>query len=1553
MAAISPLTLIFQAVDQASPVVRNLIGDLKKNFEIVTSLSFAYNEVAQTIQQFAAQGQRAYSLLIGQNVELQQQLLSTQATLVATNKVISQGVEVTDPGKAIQALTDPVNQAVARLRKGSLELVGVTSNELIPLFQITAQSSASIGASLDQSADLALSFGSALGTLGIPLQQARQELLSIYTAQVTSDSQLAKSIGLNNEQINQYKSQGILVQKLTEKLAAFRAGNAIQAQTISGITSNIQDVIDELGRVTGAPLLQPIVTQLNVLYNFLIQNKDAIQDIATSVINFFLQIGTKLGEAIAALQPVLKTLSEALFNQLSAEASAAASIITILVNAFVNLVQASAPLLQVLANITLFFAQLSNSPIGQIVIEAGALLAIASTLLPVISALFVTVTSLISGAILLSGSIATLTAGFTSFIAAAGGVSGILATIASGGFPALAAAALGAVPALGTFAAAATAAVAPLLPIIALGGAVVLALEIKQTGDLRVANEELEEFRQQNDLLGDQSIELATKLKTLNDAERANGKLTEEETKRRKGLQQITKEQTEALQSQIAAIKQVQPANEEQKRTQEAQVVELQKQIDLLSKLSGGVKLTAKDVQILGNDYQQLAKKIGDAQTQFNSGGGGDNSRFQSAAKDVVKLTQEQVELGQITEAQAVEQLNKVRNNVSVELDVRRSAQQEIEKIQQGGVEKRTKTLENEQQKIQVAIANETTSQAEGQRQITENKLKQLDIQLKATEKAIADENVLRKSQVDAQVAAIDIQVNEAQKRLADAQGKGDKGGVRIANEDIAKLEGQRTAAQESLKIDNDRITQLKGQQQKFSTEIAQTQGQERTRVRQERLKDFDEQQQILDAQNAQRLITQEQFNQQSLAIARNKATAELAQLEEQRGKTTDKEGLEAIAAKEATIRQKLADATEKFEGEKSKARIAVVDTEQKELSAKLAEGGVTQQEYNQRSLTLTQQRLAAELDEVQRQRKRLRAGDTQRLNELDAQEADIRKRGVDATEKFEGEKSKARIAVVDTEQKELSAKLAEGAVSQQQYNEQSLGLTRQRLTAELDEVQRQRGRLKAGDTQRLNELDAQEADIRKRRLDAIAQNQEQQVALIEQAQKRATDVVSQSESDRLVEITRLEASQTIEKVDAEKLRLDTTSRRIKQELALEKDKLAELEALPPFSDPTKEENRQGQIRASRLKTSGLTKSIIDNEIQQREALYRIVEDRLNKEIQQIQNNATAQNQALEKEKQLQDFLTKTIENQVKLLQARKDVVSSVAGFYEGELNVLKETTKNQKEQKQIAESAALIALNAAREEFKIQQEITKEKLEQKQIELDLKELELRGEQAGAKADTLKAQAEQKKVEARPGATQGEKEAAALTVQAAQAKESGLQIKGVLLGQERAIASTEGQQELDKLSRDAQLQDDQNRLKLAQSRVSKSEGRRETQQLGNEIKGQVGDPRTLGDRVNFAGVGTDVLPLLAQLEAQIKQQLPAFVPQTTQGAVASAVIPTQQSAKVGEALQALANQKPVGTVIINVTNEFSGQDATNGKAADVFTQNIRKELFDLGTLLTR
>lgn len=148
--AISPISLIFNAVDNASPTIKSVTAT-------ASGIAFAYNNINDAMQKVAAAGQELYQKLIGQNVQLQQELLSTQSSLVATNKVVAGGLEIKDPTTAIKALTNPINEAVGLVRQGSLELVGVTSAQLIPLFQITAQNSANIGANLKQSADLTLS----------------------------------------------------------------------------------------------------------------------------------------------------------------------------------------------------------------------------------------------------------------------------------------------------------------------------------------------------------------------------------------------------------------------------------------------------------------------------------------------------------------------------------------------------------------------------------------------------------------------------------------------------------------------------------------------------------------------------------------------------------------------------------------------------------------------------------------------------------------------------------------------------------------------------------------------------------------------------------------------------------------------------------------------------------------------------------------------------------------------------------------------------------------------------------------------------------------------------------------------------------------------------------------------------------------------------------------------------------------------------------------------------------------------------------------------------
>ena len=244
---------------------------------VVGGISFLSEKLAffsqglSALQQLTSNG--PFRLLIGQTVELREQLLATQASLVGTSQIFNRltGEAIKDPTKAIKALDLPILNQIEALRRESLELVGVTSKDLVPLFQQVASKITSIGGGLTDAKNLSLDFAASLGTLNIPLYQSQQEISSILSAQIDQNSVLAKSLNLTNEQINLYKSQGRLIEELRKRLEAFRAGNKLAAQSLSGITSNIQEIFDEIGRKAGQKLLDPLLVQISQVYDFLLK----------------------------------------------------------------------------------------------------------------------------------------------------------------------------------------------------------------------------------------------------------------------------------------------------------------------------------------------------------------------------------------------------------------------------------------------------------------------------------------------------------------------------------------------------------------------------------------------------------------------------------------------------------------------------------------------------------------------------------------------------------------------------------------------------------------------------------------------------------------------------------------------------------------------------------------------------------------------------------------------------------------------------------------------------------------------------------------------------------------------------------------------------------------------------------------------------------------------------------------------------------------------------------------------------------------------------------
>jgi hypothetical protein len=268
------------------------------------------------VQQLAAVFSGPYEAFIGQNVKLQEILLATQSQIVATNKIFKNGIEITNATEGIKSLGETSKRTIDRIRTDSLALVGVTSQDLIQqLLPVVTRNLAQLGGQLGDVPGLVTSLGASLGTLGLPLYQASQELTSIATGTIDVNSQLAKSLNLTNAQVQLFKQQGRLIPELTARLQPFVEGNALAAQTIGGVFSNLQEVFQLVTQKSGESFLDPIVKRLGDVYKLVdpqssdgAKNFQALQELVTGVAKNIFDGIVKLADGIGAL---LKSIAPA------------------------------------------------------------------------------------------------------------------------------------------------------------------------------------------------------------------------------------------------------------------------------------------------------------------------------------------------------------------------------------------------------------------------------------------------------------------------------------------------------------------------------------------------------------------------------------------------------------------------------------------------------------------------------------------------------------------------------------------------------------------------------------------------------------------------------------------------------------------------------------------------------------------------------------------------------------------------------------------------------------------------------------------------------------------------------------------------------------------------------------------------------------------------------------------------------------------------------------------------------------------------------------------
>ena len=281
-------------IEGAGGVLRGLQGNL-----------LAINNLRFGIQSYAFLAQGTISLLLGQAITLEKQILGLTGAFASLNTVKIGGQVVTDITEKINSIEPAIKAAIAQVREISLSVAGVTSSQLVDVFQTIAQNSAQANLSIKDSVGLVRSFSAGLVSANIPLFQQRQEIQSILTAQITQDSTLAKQLGITNELVKRYQAQGKLVEFLNNRLEGSVEIQKRFAKMLDGATSNIRELAENVQAAFGGVLLQPIANTINEIYDSLFANKSQIEGFFTAIATGLLDIGVKIKQLFEVSAPLL------------------------------------------------------------------------------------------------------------------------------------------------------------------------------------------------------------------------------------------------------------------------------------------------------------------------------------------------------------------------------------------------------------------------------------------------------------------------------------------------------------------------------------------------------------------------------------------------------------------------------------------------------------------------------------------------------------------------------------------------------------------------------------------------------------------------------------------------------------------------------------------------------------------------------------------------------------------------------------------------------------------------------------------------------------------------------------------------------------------------------------------------------------------------------------------------------------------------------------------------------------------------------------------------
>lgn len=1158
------INVIFSITDLASSTLANVRSQMNSVASGITEASTALFFWSEAFGQVKAAAGQFYDLFIGQNERMRQQLLATQASLAAVQDVYMNGVKLTDPTAAIQAFEAPIRKSLNQIAVDSLQLVGVTSGQLTDLFQIALTNATKITAQSKEFADpikaaerLTISFAGAFGALGIPLHQASQEMGSILTGQIDSNSVLAKGLGITNEQVAAWSAQGKLVDQLVGRLAPFVAGNALAAKSIGSIMGNLQEIVEITTRLSGEQLTDLFVAGLDTIYQYLTSIQPQIQQTLDSVTGFIVSSIDTITKILLPFLPTFESIRDSVLSIGGSFGEIAGGSFQLFLVAVAGVIPVLMPVFDLLGGILQVVAALLADPVIQQIVQLAIVVAAIAGPLATVATLMTTIFGLFAAGGSIGLFVTTLTIVAPQLAATVFTLVSALASIA--GFAGSAGAVIASGSAMSVLGAAITSVAVTLGPLALAIAAVAAAAYAFQNARVGDATEAIDTIGVRSDQSTTEANNTTLRLRQLRDAEIIQGELTDQQKADQKTLKAQAANYAAQIEADIAAAKAVDTVgNESLENAKQALIAGNQKSLDSLGKYVSGLSTSAKALTELGGVFTQTGNQVAGFEKQIKEATS--DTEFQAANKGLAGLISSQVEFGQISTEQGTKRLQQILSDTRVEIGGKEAAQKALAAIQKLQLENELNANEVSQNETNKMREEGRIGEAKAEQELTSLKLQEIAAR-SDSQKASHKERMRQiQEEMNAALGVLDKEIASKQATL-DKLKATNAPQVQIvqAERDLERSKNTRKARQsEFVNIQSEENDDNILKQSKLATESAKLEKQQRDIKKREALKDFDERQKINDSARDQGLKDNQQAAADSLAIAEDRAKTELSQIEnktakleaeaKKQGKTIqeyDKEAWEALQVQQAEALQKLAGARKdgfekRLSDLKQDAQEATVIIE-----AAQAKNDIDNQEAAGKTAAITTKSINSQIALIDKEIA-LSNGNVERLEELNAKKAGLEKDLTEVQKKALQQRLSDLQQDADERVAVVKSANATGVIDNQQAAKETATIEMTGSNTQLKLIQNRIAEVVAADKKRgkvsvelLEDLRKQEADtqvkiteIAKKEMDArladLKEDAQERTAVVKAAQ--ATGITdNQAAAIQTANIERTGANQRLE----------------------------------------------------------------------------------------------------------------------------------------------------------------------------------------------------------------------------------------------------------------------------------------------------------------------------------------------------------------------------------------------------------------------------------------